>query len=120
MLDEEIGDLMIEELIAQFDEARRRIKGYQNLYFAQQERIEELEGISKYKTLEHQATCDKLHEAEDRIDELEQLLKERTEEREQLLYDNRPTDPHHGGKMSVEQMAKRIEELEQQLEETRR
>ena len=38
-------------------------------------KIEELEGISKYKTLEHQDTCDKLHEAEDRIEELELLLK---------------------------------------------
>ena len=50
MLDEEIGDLMIEELIAQVEEARRRIKGYQNLYFAQQERIEELEALVRALT----------------------------------------------------------------------
>ena len=42
MLDDELGDLMNEELILQLEEAKKRIKGYQETYFQQAKLIGEL------------------------------------------------------------------------------
>lgn len=50
MLDNELGDLMNEELILQLEEAKKRIKGYQETYFEQAKLIGELmEEISRLK-----------------------------------------------------------------------
>ncbi len=49
-----------------------------------------------------------------RIETLEQKIDEQSDDIDAMDYDQHPTDPHHGGKMSSAQMAMRIEWLERE------